>query len=275
MDGKRMIKIGEIIKIGNADITVKTYKGQRVVTFKDIDMAHGRPEGTARKRFSDNRKHFIEGEDYFVIYPKDLENQGMSEKRTSGIYEVNARGMALITEQGYLMLVKSFTDDLAWEVQRQLINSYFRTSQVVHGELSESMQLILSMANNLAMKEIEQKRMQEALNKHENAITSIKEAIQPVSDNWREVTNQKISRIRDSVNITYSALRVELYKELESRAGCDLSVRLKNRQERMAKGGISKTEIKKVNKMDIIESDKRLNEIFSKIVAEYEVKYCA
>lgn len=32
----------------------------------------------------------------------------------------------LITESGYLMLVKSFTDDLAWDVQRQLMKSYFR-----------------------------------------------------------------------------------------------------------------------------------------------------
>ncbi len=31
----------------------------------------------------------------------------------------------LVTESGYLMLVKSFTDDLAWKVQRELVKSYF------------------------------------------------------------------------------------------------------------------------------------------------------
>nr|DAU30103.1 MAG TPA: hypothetical protein [Caudoviricetes sp.] len=30
-----------------------------------------------------------------------------------------------------------------------------------------------------------------------------------------------------------------------------------------------------MNKMDIIEDDKKLREIFSKIVAEYEIRYCA
>lgn len=35
-------------------------------------------------------------------------------------------GLILMTEAGYLMLVKSFTDDLAWSVQRQLVNGYFR-----------------------------------------------------------------------------------------------------------------------------------------------------
>lgn len=102
-------------------MSVKMYNGQRVVTFKDIDTVHERPEGTARKRFADNRERFIEGTDYFVVTPKILEESQKSEKRTSGIYEVNPRGTAFITESGYLMIVKSFTDDLAWTVQRKLV----------------------------------------------------------------------------------------------------------------------------------------------------------
>jgi phage antirepressor YoqD-like protein len=35
----------------------------------------------------------------------------------------------LLTETGYSMLVKSFTDDLAWEVQRQLVRSYFKQTR--------------------------------------------------------------------------------------------------------------------------------------------------
>ena len=74
--------MNEIVHIGNADISVKEYKGQRVVTFKDIDAVHERPDGTARKRFADNRNHFIEGEDYFIVTPQTLENTELSEKRT-------------------------------------------------------------------------------------------------------------------------------------------------------------------------------------------------
>ena len=50
------------------------------------------------------------------------------EIRTS---EINNRGTYLITESGYLMLVKSLQDDLAWKVQRELVNNYFRTKKVV------------------------------------------------------------------------------------------------------------------------------------------------
>ena len=53
--------------INNTNIAIKEYQGQRVVTFKDVDTVHGRPDGTARKRFNDNREHFIEGEDFFKV----------------------------------------------------------------------------------------------------------------------------------------------------------------------------------------------------------------
>lgn len=105
-----------LVHIGNADISIKEYKGERVVTFKDIDMVHERPDGTARKRFNDNKKDFILGEDYFV----------RNSDEAKGEFGVTApKGMYLFTEQGYLMLVKSFTDDLAWEVQKKLVSSYF------------------------------------------------------------------------------------------------------------------------------------------------------
>ncbi|MFR0018263.1 MAG: ORF6N domain-containing protein [Clostridium paraputrificum] len=97
----------QIIKINNTDLSVKELKGQRVVTFKDIDMLHERVEGTARKNFGNNKKHFILGEDYIVIKPSDVNNFPIP---------INNAGLTLITESGYLMLVKSLQDDLAWRV---------------------------------------------------------------------------------------------------------------------------------------------------------------
>ncbi len=107
------------VTINKTRLSVKEYQGQRVVTMKEIDAVHQRPEGTARKRFNDNKEHFIEGVDYFVRNT----DEAMTE---FGITAPN--GLTLITESGYLMLVKSFTDDLAWAVQRQLVNIYFRAT---------------------------------------------------------------------------------------------------------------------------------------------------
>lgn len=115
----------EIEKINNTELSVKVYQGQRVVTFKDIDTVHERPEGTAKRNFSTNKKHFIEGEDFFTISKKEV---GTDFVQTYGFNETAPSGM-IITESGYLMLVKSFIDDLAWDVQRKLVKSYFRKSQ--------------------------------------------------------------------------------------------------------------------------------------------------
>lgn len=108
------------ISIGNTNVAIKEYKGQRVVTFKDIDTVHGRPDGTARRNFNRNKEHFIEGEDFFVRNSYEAKKE----------YNATApNGLILLTESGYLMLAKSFTDKVAWDVQRALVKSYFRAKQ--------------------------------------------------------------------------------------------------------------------------------------------------
>ena len=113
------------ITINDHVIPVKEYMGERVVTFKEIDTVHDRPKGTARKRFNDNKKHFIEGVDFYKVYePSEIRTLGIIRPQGGTPDEVT-----LITETGYLMLVKSFTDDLAWTVQRELVNCYFRVKE--------------------------------------------------------------------------------------------------------------------------------------------------
>lgn len=51
-----------IVKINSPDLPIKEYNGQRVVTMKDIDTLHGKASGTARKRFSDNKKALYRGD---------------------------------------------------------------------------------------------------------------------------------------------------------------------------------------------------------------------
>ena len=258
-----------LVHIGNADILIKEYKGQRVVTFKDIDMVHKRLEGTANKRFLDNKKRFVEGEDYFII-----SNSEIRKSRIITISDNDYMDKVLITEQGYLMLVKSFTDDLAWKVQRELVNGYFRVRELVT-DLSPQMQMLYGMLDQMAQTERNAKEAKEIAQKAVETTENIKEAVKPVFDNWREEMNAKFNRIQKSIDRPFNILRTEMYSELEYRAGCDLSTKLRNKKQRMADNGCTKTEINGTNRMDIIEEDKKLREIFSKIVSEYEIKYCA
>lgn len=111
------------VRIADVELPFLEYQGQPVVTFAMIDAAHKRPKATARKRFNDNKHHFIEGEDFYVP-----DSERLSEIRTTypGLFPERTTRLTLFTETGYLMLVKSFTDDLAWQVQRQLVKGYFR-----------------------------------------------------------------------------------------------------------------------------------------------------
>lgn len=269
--------MSELVHIGNSDISIKEYRGQKVVTFKDIDMVHERPDGTASRNFRSNRHRFIEGEDFYKISPDEI--------RRSNLFDIPDKATSeyiLLTEQGYLMLVKSFTDDLAWKVQRQLVNSYFRVRQITSEELSPQTQLILQLAQSIANKELEDKERdrqiaiaKETADKAVATTENIKEAVKPVFDNWRSEINAKFNRIQKNAGSGFQMLRSQMYMELERRAGCDLNSRLRNKRNRMADSGCTKTMINALNKMDIINDDKKLREIFSKIVTEYEIKYCA
>lgn len=264
--------MNEVIKVNGKDILTKEYKGQRVVTLSDVDTVHERIEGTAKRNFSQNKSHLIEGEDYFMIPYSEFRTNFVPNHAQGGNPNVN---IALLTESGYLMLVKSFTDDLAWDVQRKLVNSYFRIKESIE-DLSPQTQLLIGMVNQIAEMERKANEATELARKAIETTESIKEAVKPVSDDtWREEINKKFNRIQRNTDYQFNYLRTEMYSELERRAGCDLSARVRNKIQRMEETGCRKTDINKVNRMDIISEDKRLREIFAKIVTEYEIRYCA
>lgn len=119
------MKIPTAVTINNIPVSVKEWNGERVVTLKDIDTVHGRAEGTAKRNLYKNKEHFIEGIDFYKVNADEIRTN-----KINGISPNARRSLYLITETGYLMLVKSFTDDLAWGVQRQLVNKYFTVRQI-------------------------------------------------------------------------------------------------------------------------------------------------
>ncbi len=121
--------MNHLIHIHGTEIPVVEVHGVRVVTLAMVDSVHQRPEGTARRSFNENRARFVETEDYLQMTPAQLREhfvRSASEIPANKLVPIQGRGVTLLTESGYLMLVKSFTDDLAWKVQRDLVNGYFR-----------------------------------------------------------------------------------------------------------------------------------------------------
>lgn len=153
------------VTINNKQLPAVEYRGQRVVTLAMIDEVHQRPEGTARAAFNRNREHFINGVDYAElgadVIRTDLPEGTFSKFAPSGI---------VLFESGYLMLTKPFNDDLAWQVQRELVNSYFRHKQ---SQTLTEIEMIAAMAADAV-------RQQKRLNHVEKQIETVTEAVENI-----------------------------------------------------------------------------------------------
>ncbi len=170
------------------------------------------------------------------------------------------------------------------EARRYFIAIEDRAKQEVinRSQLSPQTQLILQLAQSIANKEMEDKERdrkiaiaQETAQKAVETTNNIKEAVKPVLDNWRAEIKSRIAKIAPKANMNYGILQAEMYKELERRAGVDLNRRVNNMKQRAKDSCSTKKQVDDIRKIDVIEQDKKLREIYSKIVAEYEIRYCA
>ena len=118
--------MNEVITIENTEMQIKEYKGQRVVTFDDICTVHDCERKRLTKHFERKRKHFVKDEDYFEMTRKELNDLMSPNLKIIGNPNIKTY---LFTESGYLMIVKCLDDDIAWNVQRQLVNAYFRVKE--------------------------------------------------------------------------------------------------------------------------------------------------
>jgi hypothetical protein len=108
------------VVINNVPLMPIEVDGARVVTLAMIDKVHDRREGTAGRIFRENRGRLVEGEDYRELTADEIRRQSLN-----SVFPPRTPKGIVFTETGYLMLVKSLTDDLAWSVQRSLVKSYF------------------------------------------------------------------------------------------------------------------------------------------------------
>ena len=140
-------------------------------------------------------------------------------------------------------------------------------------DLSQNTQLVLAIGNSLAEQE---RRLNQVEMKVDGAVEGLKTAADAIKleANWRKEIKDKIGQIVAAKGSTWEVEYPLLYRELEIRARCNLTARKRNLIHRMLERGHTKTQANKVRKIDVIEADPKLKEIFSKIVAENMMMYC-
>ncbi|WP_275384479.1 ORF6N domain-containing protein, partial [Xenorhabdus bovienii] len=163
--------MNELITINKTQMPVVEYQGQRVVTFSMIDQVHARPEGTAGRNFREHKSRFVEGVDYY-----ELGSDEIRRNLPSGVFSDFAPKGVVITESGYLMLTKPFNDDIAWQVQRELVSSYFRKPQTALSEL----EMIARIASHTAQQQRQINHIGDQVEQAHEAIEQIKRGTIPV-----------------------------------------------------------------------------------------------
>lgn len=255
--------MNNLVTIGNTQFAAKTLDGKPVLTFRDIDAIHHRPEGSASRNFRSNRQRFIEGEDFFKICADEFRHHfdGLSNKATEDVY--------LLTESGYLMIVKSFTDDWAWEVQRKLVKTYFRAKELA-AEQPKPMS-----TNDLFELQLKINREYESkLNALEERADNADRKISTITDAFAAPPTDE-ERWREEYGLNYHTTIGEMYAELERRAHVNLSVRQKNLRERMRLGGAKYAQREAVSKLVVISQDAKLRYIYEAIVREKAAQLAA
>ena len=204
------------ILINGVEIETKEYKGQRVITSYDVAKLHEREVNDVTKNFNNNRDKFILNEDYFLINKNDISERKISVQE---FIPNNVKEIPIFTESGYLMLVKSFTDDLSWKIQRMLVKSYFivTTGQIQPKQLTkiEALQMALET-------ELENERLRIENEAQREIIKGLNGDLQPYQ------IEDIINRVVRVGGGNYGSKFNEIYRVFKEQYHIDLKARMNN-----------------------------------------------
>ena len=204
------------ILINGVEIETKEYKGQRVITSYDVAKLHEREVNDVTKNFNNNRDKFILNEDYFLINKNDISERKISVQE---FIPNNVKEIPIFTESGYLMLVKSFTDDLSWKIQRMLVKSYFivTTGQIQPKQLTkiEALQMALET-------ELENERLRIENKAQREIIKGLNGDLQPYQ------IEDIINRVVRVGGGNYGSKFNEIYRVFKEQYHIDLKARMNN-----------------------------------------------
>lgn len=120
-----------------------------------------------------------------------------------------------------------------------------------------------------------QKEQQEFNQRIETEVTGIRNIVGMETKNWRNDTNKVLGAIAQHLGggEKHKMIRMEAYKLLEEKGRCKLDQRLNNRRAKMLSKGATKSQINKLSKLDVINDEPRLIEIYISVIKNMAIKY--
>lgn len=182
--------------------------------------------------------------------------------------------MYYMNRDGFTLLAMGFTGQKA--IQFKL--AYIQAFNEMERQLTQP--TAAELIAMLAQQGVEQERRLNAVEKRTAQLEAQQENITEVVslniDGWKN----KVSAILNRIAIArgggdqFRKVRSESYELLEKRGKCRLNIRLENlKKEAQARGICSPSKIRNFNKIDVIEADTRLTEIYLAIVKEMAIAH--
>ena len=247
-------------------LQVIVHDNRRVLTTSQLAECYGADVKVISNNYTRNAERYKEGKHFIRLTGEDL-------KSFKAIHQIDeslkfASILYLWTEKGAWHHAKSLGTDEAWDAYEMLVDEYYNVKDLIPqlNNLSPQLQTLIHI-------EMEQNKIKEQLNEVKSEVQGIREVVAINTRNWRKDTNDilnKIAQQRGGFD-AYQQVRQESYELLEARGKCKLSIRLTNMKRRMLENGQSKSKVDKVSKLDVIDRDTRLLEIYTAIVKEMAI----
>ena len=217
---------------------------------------------------------FLEVGKDFSTWFKDMTNYGFEEGKDFTPISGKSNGGRPRTEYAMTLdMAKEISmiqrNDKGKQARQYFIEveKEYKQNQIDVNELSPELKMFNQIFQTVAANELENKKLN-------HKVDNIAEIVSLNTTDWRK-TSQSIIRKIALVQGGYGAYKEvasDAYAETDRRAGANLKIRLTNLKKNRLANGMSRSKVDKTNKLDVIDGDKRLKEIYMAVVKDFAIK---
>lgn len=196
-----------------------------------------------------------------------------------GVVTVNTLGgeqeLLGVSESGLYNLVFQSTKPEAREFKRwiahEVIPAIRKTGSYSMTQPATLEDLIIMQAQSVKDLKAKVAEIEAQTKKQQEVVETIQDTFLQRDNDWRKSINTMLNGAAYRSGLDYKTLHSDSYRILEDRAGCELNTRLRNLRRRLEDAGATKTQINATNRLDVIENDKHLKEIYMTVCKELSI----